>query len=82
MDRLRAVLYSIRHAGPSNDLMDGQGDVKSVKKRGRWRADESVRRYEKGALLGKEMLELLPDIRARGVRAAAAIEEVLNGTLR
>ena len=41
------VLYSLRHGGASDDTLRKARPLNEVKKRGRWRADSSVRRYEK-----------------------------------
>ncbi len=43
------VLYSLRHSGPSIDILNASRDLASVKRRGWWAADASVRRYEKAA---------------------------------
>ena len=46
-----AVPYQARHSGPSIDLALRRRDLKSAKKRGRWRTDRSLRRYEKAGRL-------------------------------
>ena len=43
------MLYALRHSGPSIDILNGSRDLASVKRRGCWAADASVRRYEKAA---------------------------------
>ena len=53
---LKPVLYSMRHAGPSNDVADRLRQFRDVKKRGRWAADSSVRRYEKAVFPLRMML--------------------------
>jgi hypothetical protein len=45
----RTVLYSLRHAGPTADVLTHRRSLIEVKKRGRWVSDSSVRRYEKAA---------------------------------
>jgi len=45
----KTVLYSLRHAGPTADVLAGRRDLVTVKKRGRWISDSSLRRYEKAA---------------------------------
>ena len=40
--------YALRHSGPSADRLHLRRSLAEVKARGRWRADSSVRRYEKG----------------------------------
>ena len=44
-------LYRLRHGGASHDRATLQRSLEAVKKRGRWAADGSVRRYEKGVRL-------------------------------
>jgi hypothetical protein len=39
--------YQLRHGGASQDLSSGLRDHNGVKSRGRWRTDQSVRRYAK-----------------------------------
>ena len=39
--------YQLRHGGASEDLSSGFRDHNSVKARGRWKTDQSVRRYAK-----------------------------------
>eukprot|EP00973_Karenia_brevis_P057612 8014226-Karenia_brevis.AAC.1 len=42
-------LYVLRHTGTSADWLAQRRSLQEIKKRGRWVADSSVRRYEKGA---------------------------------
>jgi len=76
---LAPVLYSMRHSGPSQDIHDGLRDLRAVKARGRWAADSSVRRYEKGAILNRETMRLPAATRARGLSALANIGAILVG---
>ena len=39
--------YQLRHGGATDDLASGKRDFPSVKSRGRWKSDQSVRRYAK-----------------------------------
>ena len=41
-------VYVLRHSGASADRLYKRRPLSEVKSRGRWRADSSVRRYEKG----------------------------------
>ena len=77
---LKPVLYSMRHAGPSNDIADRLRQFRDVKKRGRWAADSSVRRYEKAGMLNQELNRLPAAVRARALEAARRLSEVLGGT--
>ncbi|CAJ1381791.1 unnamed protein product [Effrenium voratum] len=39
--------YQLRHGGASDDLSSGLRDHNAVKSRGRWKTDQSIRRYAK-----------------------------------
>ena len=45
------VVYQARHSGASADMSSRKRTLAEVKKRGGWKADRSVVRYEKGARL-------------------------------
>ena len=40
-------MYRLRHGGASADFAMGHRDLLGIKRRGRWRNDDSLRRYEK-----------------------------------
>ena len=48
---LRPVLYMGRHSGASLDRLEERLSLAEVRKRGRWRCESSVARYEKRALV-------------------------------
>ncbi|CAK0890061.1 unnamed protein product, partial [Prorocentrum cordatum] len=50
--------YILRHSGASRDFAEQRRTLVGVKRRGRWRTDASVRRYEKGGRLGSEFAKL------------------------
>lgn len=54
-----AVLYHLRHSGPSHDRFHQLRSALEVKQRGRWQSDHSVRRYEAHARINQEF-HLLP----------------------
>jgi len=54
-----AVLYQLRHSGPSHDRFHQLRSALEVKQRGRWQSDHSVRRYEAHARINQEF-HLLP----------------------
>lgn len=54
-----AVLYQLRHAGPSHDRLTRARSSLEVKLRGRWTSDASVRRYERHAWVG-QVFQSLP----------------------
>eukprot|EP00959_Pyramimonas_sp_CCMP1952_P097948 2047047-Pyramimonas_sp.AAC.1 len=57
---LHPQLYSLRHGGASFDAISQRRALSEIKKRGRWRTDGSVRRYEKAALALREATKLSP----------------------
>jgi len=65
--------YSLRHGGASHDVLYGLRPIALVKRRGRWKADSSVRRYEKHARVLRE-IERLP---AQTVAYAQVVERRL-----
>ena len=48
---IKLVLYMARHSGSSLDMLEGRLSLQEVQRRGRWRSEASVRRYEKRAML-------------------------------
>jgi integrase len=73
------VLYSLRHSGASADSADLQRDLKSVKMRGRWAADVSLRRYRKPGLVNVELNRLPQALREKALLAERRIDDVLAG---
>lgn len=61
---LTPVLYQLRHGGPSADIAAGRRTVEQVKLRGRWRCDQSVRRYVKDGRVGEQLRRLDCKVRA------------------
>ena len=54
----RPVLYMGRHSGASLDRLEEVLSLAEVQRRGRWRSEASVRRYEKRALVQEVYLKL------------------------
>ncbi|CAK0812161.1 unnamed protein product [Prorocentrum cordatum] len=50
--------YILRHSGASRDFTEQRRTLVGVKRRGRWRTDASIRRYEKWGRLGSEFAKL------------------------
>ena len=61
---LEAVLYQMRHPGPSLDLAKGVRDITSCQKRRRWATMTSLKRYEKHARLNDTWRLLSPATQA------------------
>ena len=62
LGRPRTVPYQLRHSGPSIDRSEGLRSLAEVKKRGQWKADKSVVRYEKAARLTSQGHSLDPQV--------------------
>ena len=55
---LNPSLYQMRHAGASLAISWKRHDLQRVQKRGRWRAAQHVRRYEKSTFLQDSLLKV------------------------
>ena len=77
--KLQAHPYAIRHGGASHDALEGRRSLAAVKARGRWRADSSVRRYEKHARVLRETERLDEATRRYGLRVSKHLAELLLG---
>ena len=73
-------LYRLRHGGASFDRAHGHRTLKEVKKRGRWAADSSVRRYERATRLQAEELKLSQQQQDWALAAASSMGEWLRGS--
>ena len=76
--QLRPVLYMGRHSGASIAALETRMTLDMIKKRGRWRTDASVRRYEKSGLVQKVWLGLAERDRKSCIRAAARLPGELD----
>ena len=75
------MLYQLRHSGASMDYINRARDLLGIKRRGRWRADSSLRRYEKGGRLTEQLRKLAPRVRGFCVRSAGRLPAVLCSRL-
>ena len=82
MGSVAPSLYKLRHGGPSHDIAAVLRSLATVKKRGRWGTDASVRRYEKGARLAEQMDKLTPEVRDRALTAWDQLDGLLWASLR
>ena len=74
------VMYMFRHAGASMDFARKVRPLAEIKLRGRWKGDQSLRRYEKGDRLAKQLDRLPAPLRNHVVRCAACVN-VLAGSV-
>ena len=75
----QAVPYQARHSGPFIEVALRRRDLATTKKRGRWRTDCSVRRYEKAGRLQKEADRWTAAQRAHFNRSEGLVEELIPG---
>ncbi len=67
-----------RHTGASTYIATGDMSLVAIRRRGRWMAEQSVRRYEKGSQLTRLLRELVPAPRSFCVESAKAFPSVLS----
>lgn len=71
--------YQLRHGGASEDLCAGTRDHNTVKSRGRWKTDQSVRRYAKVGRVQQLLAKLSPDHQEYCLWAVSNMERVFRG---
>ena len=72
-------LYRVRHSGASHDFVTKSRTLEEVRRRGRWRSFQSLRRYEKGARCSELMERLSEEAHAHAVRCSREIYGVVAG---
>ena len=74
------VVYQARHSGASSDMASKRRTLAEIKKRGGWKSDRSVVRYEKGARLSSTWMRHPAWVRAHAERCEEKfLEIVLHG---
>ena len=73
--------YSLRHGGASHDALHQRRPLQEIKSRGRWMADESVRRYNKHARVLKEVTRLSEETRSYGMWAMDHMNDLLDNRI-
>ena len=69
--------HSIRHSGPSEDLSQNIASLETVRRRGRWKALESVQRYTKTFALVRFWSRTPSVTRDRATRAAGDLRQAM-----
>ena len=77
-----AVLYQLRHSGPSHDRALHLRSALAVKQRGRWASDSSVRRYEAHARINQEFHSLKAPIQKKLLKMEAQLPQVVQKCFR
>lgn len=78
---LDLVPYQARHGGATHDRWDRTRSLEEVRKRGRWRSEQSTRRYEKHGKLQGKLGALPPATLAHLVWCAKNVDALLSGTV-
>ena len=79
LGRAKTVPYQLRHSGPSADRAEGRRSLPEVKKRGCWKSDRSVLRYEKAGRLATSARQISPAVQAYLVECERMIAEIMLG---
>jgi hypothetical protein len=79
VDILSPQLYSLRHGGASHDAVSHRRSLLSIKRRGRWKSDSSVRNYEKAASALREAHRMPPSAQVYARRVEAGLGEMMLG---
>ena len=74
-------LYQLRHGGASEELLTGARSAESIKSRGRWRTETSLRRYAKPAQVQKLVGQLHPHLVEKVRLARLHLQGILDGTV-
>ncbi|CAK9028293.1 unnamed protein product, partial [Durusdinium trenchii] len=69
-----AVLYQLRHSGPSHDRLLRLRSLLEVKQRGRWASDKTLNRYEAHGRISQEFFNLPQQIQNRAIAAERRLQ--------
>ena len=73
-------VYALRHSGASADRLEKKRPLVEVKRRGRWRSDSSLRRYEKGGFAAVQLSKCSAALRTFARTCEQRLLEVLAGS--
>jgi len=79
LGELGVVPYTARHTGASLDRLEDNLSLAEVQRRGRWKAEASVRRYEKRTMAQEVAHMLSAHTRAYCMRASGQLRARLEG---
>ena len=71
--------YQLRHTGASTDFSTGDRLIADIKRRGRWRADQSTRRYERASQLTRLLQSIPEPALSYCLEAARVLPSVIYG---
>ena len=72
--------YSLRHGGASHDALHKKRDMIEIQKRGRWRAEASVRRYQKETRAVQEVERMGDEARRYGVKIDRLLPKLFSAS--
>ncbi|CAE7480442.1 ANK1 [Symbiodinium natans] len=73
-----AVMYQLRHSGPSHDRLANLRSLMEVKLRGRWGSDSSVKRYEAHGKVAGEFQKLPQEVQQAAGQAEKDLGRFAN----
>ena len=74
--------YALRHGGASDDMLALRRPAADIKRRGRWKSDSSLRRYEKRAVAQLQVNMLSQDTLAYGLNVEKNLESLMMGLIK
>ena len=75
-----SVLYQLRHAGASGDLLALRRSMLVIQSRGRWKSSTNCRRYSKSGQVQRPLAKLSAGQMALGIASLKNLEGLLLGT--
>ena len=78
LSHLNPVLYMARHTGASVDRLEDRLSLMEVQRRGRWRSETSVRRYEKRGMVQEVSSSLSDQQKVQFVKAEFTLPSTLK----
>ena len=75
---LRCTPHCCRHGGPSADYATRHRTLSEIRRRGRWKSELSLRRYEKSGRLAKQVSKLSADQIRKAKLVAAQLHSLLE----
>ena len=78
---LNVVPHTVRHSGPSEDILNKVRTLGAVKRRGDWSCDKSVKSYEKHAKILPQLQRMPPELQLRAANAERSLPARLPAVL-
>jgi len=76
---IQFVPYQLRHAGPAHDRLENARSQEEVQKRGGWKAQRSMVRYEKSARVSADFAALEEGLQRQCLAAPALLQSAILG---